>query len=183
VLVLPPAHILTVPSIFWHQTNARKFSSISHTLVHEVLGLSRGTLIARLLRILAAFASSGVMHLLIDLSSGISFRDSGAMKAFIAQALGLIIEEIVMSIYQRLPRHARFAENWEKALGFTWVALFLTWSVPAYIYPMMWRSNQGLMDSTIPFSLFGEDAERRKAMGCLLTFGLGSVLGATITSI
>jgi hypothetical protein len=181
VLDPPCVYILTVSSVFWHQTNARKFSSISHSLVHEVLGLSRGTLIGRHLRILVAFVSSGVMHLLIDLSSGISFRNSGAMKAFLAQALGLIIEDSVMSIYQRLPRRAHLAVNCEKALGFIWVVSFLTWSIPAYIYPMMWRSNQGLMDSTIPFSLFGENAERGKAIGCLLTLGLGSIISMAIT--
>ena len=174
--------MLTIVSIFWHQTNTRKFSSTSHYIVHEVLRISRGTPIARHLRILVAFASSGVMHLLIDLSSGISVRNSGAMKAFVAQALGLIVEDIAMSIYQRLPRCARFAGHFKKALGVIWVALFLTWSVPAYIYPMMWRSNQGLLDSTIPFSLFGENAERGKAIGCLLTLGSVSVLGVAINS-
>jgi hypothetical protein len=135
-----------------------------------VLGLSRGTPIARHLRILAAFASPGVMHLLMDISPGISFRNPGTRKAFVAQAFGMIIEDSVMSIYERVPRHARLERFWEKALGFIWVALFLRCSVPAYIYPMMWRSNQALMDSTIPFSLFGENSERGKAMACLTHF-------------
>jgi hypothetical protein len=146
-------------------------------VVHQVLGLFRGTTIARYLRILTAFSASGVMHLLIDLCSGISLRNSGAMKTFLAQALGLIMEDIAMNIYQRLPKHARLPVYLEKALGVTWVALFLTWSVPAYIYPMMWRSNQGLTDSTIPFSIFGANAEPGKAMGLFLILGCVSLLG------
>lgn len=180
LLVLLRHPTLTSTSIFWHQTNARKFTTISHYLVHDLFEIRRGTTIARCLRILAAFMSSGIMHMLVDLASGINLSSSGAMNFFIAQALGLIIEDAVIHAYRRLPRETRLSKVAENGIGFSWVSLFLAWSVPAYVYPMMWRSNQGLNDSTIPFTLFGSNAERINAVSCFLTLGLVSLLGVFI---
>ncbi|KAF2799621.1 hypothetical protein K505DRAFT_345774 [Melanomma pulvis-pyrius CBS 109.77] len=151
-------------NIFWHQTNEKKFTTISHYLVHDDFTIRRGTTIARCLRILAAFMSSGIMHMLVDLASGIEFGSSGAMKFFNTQALVLIIEDAVIRAYQRLPRVMRLSKVAENGIGFSWVSLFLAWSVPTYVYPMMWRSNQGLNDSTIPFTLFSSNAERINAV-------------------
>ena len=95
-------------NVFWYQTN-RKFSSNSHFLVHNVYRVPQGTTIGRYLRVMAAFASSGVMHLIIDLSPGTSVRNFGAVTAFMAQALGLIMEEIVIGMYQTLPQRRRLA--------------------------------------------------------------------------
>ncbi|KAF2499668.1 hypothetical protein BU16DRAFT_279495 [Lophium mytilinum] len=170
-------------NIFWHQTNARKFSSISHYTVHNVLMLPRGTTIARYLRVVAAFMSSGIMHLLDDLSSGVSVHDSGAMRFFVAQALGMIIEDSITRVYGSLPKRAKLSRLLERVVGFIWVALFLTWSVPAYMYPMMWRGNLGLNDSTIPFSFFGSNAERLQALACLAAAGLVSLSGIRLMGV
>lgn len=167
--------------MFWHQTNARKFSSIAHYTVHGCMKLPRGSIGARYLRMLVAFLSSGIMHLLGDLAAGVQLRDSGAMRFFLAQALGMIIEDVAIRAYRRLPPGTKIPLVAEKGLGFLWVAIFLTWSVPAYMYPMMWRANQGLNDSTIPFSFFGPGAERIKAVGCLLSAGVVSLSGILIT--
>ncbi|KAF2464157.1 uncharacterized protein BDR25DRAFT_98668 [Lindgomyces ingoldianus] len=165
-------------NVFWHQTNARKFSSIAHYTVHNSLNLPRGTVVARYLRILVAFLSSGVMHMLDDIASGITLENSGAMSFFLVQVLGLVAEDIVIRAYgsstARMPRAA------ERSVGFLWVSIFLTWSVPAYMYPMMWRTNQGLNDSTIPYSLFGSGAERFKASGLLSCAGMVALSGTLI---
>ncbi|KAF2691970.1 hypothetical protein K458DRAFT_482614 [Lentithecium fluviatile CBS 122367] len=153
-------------NVFWHQINARKFSSISHYTVHQLFHLPRGTLVARYLRILVAFLSSGVMHLIDDFASGIRFGNSGAMRFFLTQGLGMVVEDIIIKFYHSstitMPRLM------EKSIGYLWVSLFLIWSVPAYMYPIMWRANLGLNDSTVPFSFFESSAERVKAFTCLL---------------
>lgn len=136
-----------------------------------VFGLSRGTNRAKYTRILFAFMSSGVMHLGVDLSAGVALHDSSAVRFFVTQALGLIFEDCIMSIYCLAPHSMRLPATLTKTLGFVWVLLFLTWSVPAYLYPMMWRSNQGLQDSTIPFSFFGPEAQRGQALGFLSILG------------
>jgi hypothetical protein len=155
--------------------SSRPFPTFSFTI--DVVNVPRGTAIGRYLCIIAAFASSGVMHLIIDLSSGISVRDSGAVVTFTVQALGLIVEGIVIGTYQTLTQRGRLGRKLEMGVGFIWVAMFLTWSIPAYVYPMMWRSQLGLNDSTIPFTLFGKNAEYGKAVGSLFGLGLIAIVG------
>lgn len=167
----------SIRSIFWHQTNSRKFSSIAHYTTHEFLGLPRGTRFAGYIRILIAFTSSGIMHLLIDLASGISFRDSGAMRFFLAQAFGMVLEDCAVEVHHVLLPRARLPSFVAKIIGFMWVSVFLAWSVPAYIYPMLWRVNMGYNDSTIPYSFFGPEAQPVMATGCLLTAGIIAFVG------
>jgi len=169
---------LMFSSIFWHQTNARKFSSIAHYTVHQWLNLPRGTLVSRYLRIVLAFLSSGFMHLLDDFASGVKFQDSGAMRFFIAQGLGMVIEDIFYKKYRSST--TVIPKNISRVLGYVWVSLYLTWTVPAYIYPMMWRTNQGFNDSTIPFTFFGSSAERTNAFVCLLGVGFVALSGSLI---
>ena len=42
---------------------------------------------------------------------------------------------------------------------------------------MMWRSQLGLNDFTITFTLFGDDAEYGKAVGSLFGLGLVAIFG------
>ncbi|KAF1962570.1 hypothetical protein CC80DRAFT_589074 [Byssothecium circinans] len=165
--------------VFWHQTNSRKFSSIAHYSTHVLFGLPRGTKFAQNTRILIAFMSSGIMHLVDDIASGVSFHDSGALRFFLVQALGMIVEDSVLRAYHLLipSSRLRLSNTAARIAGFLWVAAFLVWSVPAYMYPMLWRANQGLDDSTIPFSLFGSHAERCKAIACL---ALGGIIAWTV---
>ncbi|KAH7096037.1 membrane bound O-acyl transferase family-domain-containing protein [Paraphoma chrysanthemicola] len=156
--------------ICWHQTNTRKFSSIAHYTTHVVFRLPRGTALARYTRLLIAFMSSGIMHLVIDLASGVTLHDSGAMRFFMLQAVGLIFEDCIVRLYDRVPVSMQLPKTLAKALGFICVSIFLVWSVPAYMYPMMWRGNQGMQDSTIPYSFFGPEAERGKALSLLSIF-------------
>lgn len=167
---------LTCSSIFWHQTNTRKFSSMAHCTTHVLVGLPRGTVTARYLRILVAFLCSGVMHLLCDRASGVSFSDSGAIRFFLTQAVGLILEDCILKWYERSPSYMQLPVVLVRMMGFAWVAIFLVWSVPAYMYPMLWRANQGLQDSTIPFSLFGSKADLMAALGCLSVLGTLSLV-------
>lgn len=117
------------------------------------------------------------MHLVDDLASGVSFHDSGAMRFFLVQALGMVLEDCILRAYHLTPSWMRPSNNIARVIGFMWVSAFLTWSVPAYMYPMLWRANQGLNDSTVPFSLFGSDAEPLKALGCLALVGIISLTG------
>ncbi|OCK82941.1 hypothetical protein K432DRAFT_470169 [Lepidopterella palustris CBS 459.81] len=145
--------------IFWHQTNARKLSSISHFLVHDVLHLPRGCMFSRYFRAFVTLLTSGVMHLLIDIAAGIPIQRSGAIRFFCTQFFSIVLEDIAISIYRSLfmkgEAKQRAASAKEKAVGAAWVALFLTWSTPVYLYPMMWRGALGLEDSTVPWSVAG----------------------------
>lgn len=91
---------------------------------------------------------------------------------FAVQALGMIFEDVVQQIHSKLSPQARLPARVEATVGYLWTALFLIWSVPAYMYPMMWRGNLGLNDSTIPYSLF-DSAERMKGIGA---FGAAALI-------
>ena len=94
------------------------------------------------------------MHLLIDISSGIRAPNSGAMVFFLTQVLGIVVEDLVKRTYSSIMRTSnRPAMLIERIVGFTWVTLFLSWSIPVYLYPMLYRTSAGLEDSTIPFSI------------------------------
>lgn len=108
----------------------------------------------RYYRLLSIFLVSGFMHLLIDIASGVPLHASGAMTFFATQALGIAIEDLAIATYRFLfVSSLRPPSLGERILGRIWVVAFLTWSTPVYFYPMLWRSNMGLEDSTIPFSV------------------------------
>ncbi|PLB43282.1 hypothetical protein P170DRAFT_459746 [Aspergillus steynii IBT 23096] len=131
----------------WHQSNSHKFRAISRFFARDVFGLQPGTLAERYAKVLIVFATSAFMHFLIDLSSGVSAASSGAVQFFCTQALGLMTEDFVISAYLLYAA--------ERMIGFLWVGGFLVWSFPAYLYPMLYRSNLGLNDSVVPVSVVG----------------------------
>ncbi|KAH8433205.1 wax synthase family protein [Aspergillus melleus] len=143
----------------WHQSNSHKFRAISLLFVRDVFRLQPRTLANRYATVLMVFATSAFMHFLIDLSAGLSASTSGAVQFFVTQALGLMIEDLVFIIYSALrgsgPSRDRPASRGERTVGFFWVGSFLVWSFPAYLYPMLYRSNAGFNDSVVPVSVVG----------------------------
>jgi hypothetical protein len=115
------------------------------------------------------------MHLLDDLASGVQLQSSGAMQFFIFQVVGIVLEDIAIKMY--LSSWLTMPRAMERCFGYIWVAGWLTWTVPGYMYPMMWRTNMGLNDSTIPFTLFRGGDERVKAIACLACVGLVALVG------
>lgn len=58
------------------------------TFSHGVLGVRRGGLIVRYIRAFATSFVSGTIHIILDLSAGLSLLESGAMKFFCTQIMG-----------------------------------------------------------------------------------------------
>ncbi|EFR01714.1 hypothetical protein MGYG_04717 [Nannizzia gypsea CBS 118893] len=142
-------------AISWHQFNAAKFASVSSFIVQRVLRISRGTQVYRYARLVTIFAISALLHILGDVAAGISFSSSGAVRFFATQAFGIIIEDIIVSIYCNflVKDKSHKYHLLEKCVGFLWVGIFMAWSSPSYIYPMLYRVNSGQNDSIIPFSI------------------------------
>ncbi|TVY80984.1 Acetyltransferase ataH [Lachnellula suecica] len=138
--------------IFWHQSNSHKLKSLSRVLLQEVLRLPPRSQVTRHLRLVVIFSCSGLMHVLVDIASGIPLHEFGAMSFFMVQIVGIMVEDAAINIYQRLAtsneRHASL--KW-RILGYIWVLVFLTWSVPSYLFPILIRSGQE--ESIIPFSI------------------------------
>ncbi|RAH69939.1 wax synthase family protein [Aspergillus aculeatinus CBS 121060] len=149
----------------WHQSNTHKFRAIARFVAEDVLGLSPKTLAHRYAQILIVFGTSALMHFLIDVSMGLSFSTSGAVQFFCTQAFGLMGEDLAVRVYVGLrgSSRSRLALRGERIVGFLWVGCFLAWSLPAYVYPMLYRSNRGLNDSVVPVSIVG--VMRRMILG------------------
>ena len=100
--------------------------------------------------------------------SAFSFSNSGCIEFFLAQALGIMIEDGAQAIGRRVekllglqleagtkPTSGRWWWwSWmKKALGWVWLVAFLGWSTPAMMYPAA-RLNTGKgKDVLLPFSV------------------------------
>lgn len=95
------------------------------------------------------------MHHLIDLSIDLSMSTSGAVTFFCTQALGVLLEDLVCNVYRSIKGVSRDqpVTRGQKFVGYIWVGAFLAWSLPAYVYPMLYRGNLGLDDSVTPVSI------------------------------
>ncbi|ORY10122.1 membrane bound O-acyl transferase family-domain-containing protein [Clohesyomyces aquaticus] len=144
-------------SVFWHQTNTHRVSSMSHFLIHNALGLQRGKILSRYLRGFTTFLISGVMHLVIDISAGISARDSGAVHFFATHFMVIVMEDTVIALWRYIFRKAKTEASGpttlQRLLGMGWVIVVLTWSTPIYLTPMMYRAKEGFEDSVVPWSI------------------------------
>lgn len=130
---------------------------MSSFIIQRVLGISRGTQLSRYARLVTIFAISALMHVLVDVAAGMPVSSSGAIRFFLTQAFGILVEDIVVSIYCGFLARGRPRPSYyyllEKGVGFMWVGVFMVWSSPAYVYPLMYRVNTGREDSVIPFSI------------------------------
>ena len=142
-------------SLTWHQLNRHVVSNPTNFIVSNVLQLRRGSLVSRYAVLMLHFLISGVLHAFIDLASGIPWLSSGAIRFFCTQGLGIVLEDVVQAIYFLVfgrPPPSTPPTLWSRCLGHVWLALFLSWSVPTWLYPMLYRTRSGMQDSALPFS-------------------------------
>ena len=152
--MLIPCFVLR--SRVWHQNNREKTSTMARFIVQDILRLPLSSFIGRRLCLFLVFVISGFLHATIDLSGGIPWHDSGAVRFFCTQALGIWIEEIAAALYGWMIKvwgSKKSTSHWIRLLGHVWVVLFLAWSWPAYMYPMLYRVREGSEDSFLPFSI------------------------------
>ncbi|MCJ1432277.1 hypothetical protein MMC27_001633 [Xylographa pallens] len=147
--------------MFWHQFQRQKLTGSADFLVFDLVRLQRGSLTARYAHLLAVFAISGLQHALVDRAEGYSWQSSGSIQFFLTQAAGIMLEDAIQAMYnQQLGRnhnkHSRSIQaNWVRYTGYIWVAVFLIWSTPVWIYPAL-RVNEGEeKDILLPFSIIG----------------------------
>lgn len=113
---------------------------------------------SRYAKILATFFISGMLHLFSDFAVGIPLAESGAIRFFCTQALGILIDDSVQALYHHfVPKKTDTkSAGWDKAaqaIGYIWLILFLSWSTPVWAFPAI-RRNQGTAeDRILPFSI------------------------------
>ena len=92
--------------------------------------------------IAGVFTVSGIFHLLCDISQGIPKAESGAMRFFGIQTLGIMFEDAVQAVFKKL--HGEESFTWRLATavtGYLWVVAWLTWTSPIWIYPTISRDT------------------------------------------
>ncbi|CEF74354.1 hypothetical protein FGSG_02115 [Fusarium graminearum PH-1] len=114
---------------FWHQTLRRHLTSISDFLVHGLLHMPRGTLIARYCKLIISFFISGALHYPADRALGISVQESNAITYFLVTALAIMCEDGVQHISKGLGGNKR------KYFGYIWVVAYMYWMTPSWGYP------------------------------------------------
>lgn len=151
-------HCLYLRRIFWHQMFRQPFSGAAAFLVHDIFRSPKTGVVQRYSKIFAIFFISGLLHLLTDIGSGISFHESGSLRFFCTQVLGIIIEDAVQALFcstrdgfngSRRSSPAR----WTRVVGFLWLTCFMVWSTPVRAYPAMRRDKGEEKDNILPFSV------------------------------
>ncbi|KAI0103473.1 hypothetical protein F4814DRAFT_98296 [Daldinia grandis] len=99
------------------------------------------------MRICLMFAISGLVHLAVDFSSGISVSKSGALRFFLIQPLGIFVEDII----GLAPGIELLPQIVQRCLSFIWLSLWMAWTAPGYVYPIIYKSASG--GGLVPFSI------------------------------
>jgi hypothetical protein len=82
-------------------------------------------------------------------------QQSGALQFFSIQPLGIVIEDLILSRLHLVPgiKQKRPPAIIQRCIGFAWVGLWMAWTAPAYLYPIMNKS--GSDDGVAPISIIG----------------------------
>lgn len=134
------------------------FGEPARFLVHDVFQLPQGSLVTRYARILVTFFISGVLHLSADVAMGMALGESGSIRFFSTQALGIFLEDNVQALCRHwfpkkfISRSSRWG-NVAKSIGYLWLGIFLAWSTPTWGYPAMRRDQGKAEDQILPFSV------------------------------
>lgn len=78
------------------------------------------------------FLVSGCMHLITDMGASIPISESGALRFFCTQVLGIMLEDGAQEIYRRVRGKPG---SLTRIVGYLWVLAFLSWSTAAWQYP------------------------------------------------
>ncbi len=68
--------------------------------------------------------------------------------------LGIILEDGAKALYRMgsARTSSKHPPSWARLVGYSWVALFLTWSTPAFTYTMSAAYSGETKDEILPFS-------------------------------
>ena len=121
---------------------------------------------ARYAELVGAFAVSGLLHAGIDYALGMAWGESGAIRFYLTQAGGIVLEDAVQAMWRarRARKEGKVGKgdgemtreetpSWAKVVGYVWVVVFLTWSTPVYVYPAIRRNRGEEKGRILPFSL------------------------------
>ncbi|KAB5559910.1 membrane bound O-acyl transferase family-domain-containing protein [Coniochaeta sp. 2T2.1] len=123
----------------WHQL-VRDVVVTPGTFLADLLGLPSRGVVRRYFEAVTAFGISGLLHVAIDHVRGISLAESGALRFFLMQPLGIAFEEIVQAVWRGVFGTGEDGKKtelalWKRLVGFAWWGFFLGWTLPVWMYP------------------------------------------------
>ncbi|KAF7180866.1 hypothetical protein CNMCM7691_010157 [Aspergillus felis] len=99
-----------------------------------------------------AVAASFPSRTTIDGRAGIWLPYSGALRCFLVQPLGIMIEDAVQEAFRRFRGNSKFRSTiWTRLIGYLWVWGFLTLVAPLYNFPLF--RYQDPTKNGVPFSV------------------------------
>lgn len=81
-------------------------------------------------------------------------QESGALRFFLIQPLGILIEDAARAAYRAVygTTSARASTVLERCVEAVWVGLWMAWTAPAYLYPVLAKTSSGGA-GVVPFSV------------------------------
>lgn len=166
---------------FWHQQFRTVLASISGVVVQSQFqfqsqtrtrssGATLPLLLTRYTRLLIALLISGTLHLNSDRVQGVHPRESGAVRFFFWQFVGIVVEDSVQAAYYAWSSYLSSPHNdykktqstkrpeqgddeppavWARTLGFIWVGTFMIFVAPTWMFPVL-RAGQA---TVVPVSV------------------------------
>jgi hypothetical protein len=87
-------------------------------------------------------------------------QESGALRFFLIQPLGIVIEDVVRALYQAVSPRPGGRDDLggptvaEWCVGALWVGLWMTWTAPAYLFPVLAKTgSDGGTAGVVPVSI------------------------------
>lgn len=125
-------------------------------IVYGLLKLPRSSIVSGHSVLMLDFCIAGLVLAVIDVASGILPRSSGAIRLFFCkQVFGVVLEKIAQSICFSVFGRSQLPippALWSGCLGYIWLAIFLSWSVPTWHFPKLYRARSGMRDSVLSSS-------------------------------
>ena len=155
---------------FWQQAMRQRLTGLAHFITYHVLGLSKGTPPSRYIFLLLTFVISGTFHALADVGTGLTWSESGSLRFFVTQALGIMVEDGVQAVFHSWRdkgegASAGIGRLLTRYVGYCWVAVWMCWSGPAWFYPQLRHQTGGEWDKLLPFSILETFFGDRKRPG------------------
>lgn len=149
-------HYTNYCSHYWHLCVKDSLYQPAKFVVDDMLCLRKRSVARRYTLIFFTFAVSGILHLWLDLTLGVPFRDSGSMFFFLSQAVAIMLEDAVIYTWKACTglasKDVAVGSNtgWKTWIGRLWVGIVLLSTTSAWTAPMIRHAGQSAM---VPFSV------------------------------
>lgn len=139
----------------------KAFTGHAAFLVHDIMGLSRGSELSRQVIIMTALLISGGMHAIIPPAS---LSCDGAWQVAYYSCVGVTV--VLENVVRQFHRHYQVSRNGKeligrrtcRTIGYMWVIFFHLWTTSTFAYPPVVCLHQHRVDDAVaPASEAGLD--------------------------